>query len=163
MSLSFYYKSSFWNSITKITVVCLIKVSFKKQTDLFEKTNLNNWTTKKKKPTEPQPRHHRAACSGQPTAIQTTDPANPQPPNHRSGQPTATQTPNHHRYNHSNTDPATEILTYSHPNTATTKNKKRGENRGGKEKKGRVREIGERDRERESTVIDEREKEDFFI
>ena len=154
MSLSFYYKSSFWYSITKITVVCLIKVSFKKQTDLFEKTNLNNWTTKKKN----QLNHNHATtvppdpANQQPSKLQTTDPANPQPPNHRSGQPTATQTPNHHRYNHSNTDPATEILTYSHPNTATTKNKKRGENRGDKEKKGRVREIGERDRERESTV-----------
>ena len=112
------------------------------------------WTTEPQKKKNQLNHNHATTvppdpANQQPSKLQTTDPANPQPPNHRSGQPTATQTPNHHRYNHSNTDPATEILTYSHPNTATTKNKKRGENRGDKEKKGRVREIGEGQRKRE--------------
>ena len=114
-----------------------------------------NWTAEPPKKKKNPLNHNHATtvppdpANRQPPKLQTTDPANPQPPNHRSGQPTTTQTPSHHLYDH--------------PNTATTKNKKRGENRGDREKKGRVREIGERERERESTVIDEREKEEIFL
>ena len=71
---------------------------------IFQKTNRSIWEDKleqlnhkKKKPTEPQPRHHRAFWSGQPTAIQT--------PKHRSSQPTATQPPIWPTHSHSNSKP----------------------------------------------------------